>query len=46
MNLLDRIFGPTSLVYNLLRWLGITPLGAVLIVVGSVAVLYYIKSRE
>ena len=29
MNLLDRIFGPTSLFYNLLRWLGISPEWAV-----------------
>ena len=43
MNLLDRIFGPTSLIYNLVRWLGLSPVTATLLIVaGLMAVVIYI----
>jgi hypothetical protein len=46
MNLLDRILGPTSAVYSILRWLGMNPLPAAVIVGGAIlAVVYYLRKN-
>jgi len=47
MNLLDRIFIPTSLFYNILKWLGVNHVTSLfLLVTGLSAICIYMCIKE